>query len=152
MPAVFQRLADATGLVVYSYDCMGHGMSGPPGEDNRSYLPDAEMLIGDLLDFSNSVLETRVKTYKSAGFMCLAGYSMGGMISANVAARAPDLFSVLMLTSPLIDPMEGTPPLAYAIKYVLVTVLNFFRPKVRAAARHSAICVFATVCVCWPLV
>lgn len=122
----------AVGHDVYAVDLRGFGLSpGHPRHDTRV--------------IANAALVARVVAQVIERQVVLVGNSMGGMISAMVAARRPDLLRRLVLVDPALpmvrtrfDPMVTASLLAFTIPGAGETVMRRARSKVspQVAARQ----------------
>ena len=93
----YDRVIDAwtkSGLLVATYDLRGHGRS----EGRRGHVGS----FGEYVDDVNAVLGEleRHARWPAGKKPVLFGHSLGGLISASVAAEAPARFAGLAMTSP----------------------------------------------------
>ena len=94
------------GIAVYLYDHCGHGKSYRLTDDADSVHVDTyERYVNDL----NFIAEAAKKDYPDLP-LYLFGHSMGGGIAAVSACHEPDLFSKVVLSSPMIRPATGSFP------------------------------------------
>jgi alpha-beta hydrolase superfamily lysophospholipase len=93
----YDRVIEAwtkSGLLVATYDLRGHGRS----EGRRGHVDS----FGEYVDDVNAVLAEleRHDRWPAGKKPVLFGHSLGGLISASVAAEAPERFAGLAMTSP----------------------------------------------------
>jgi lysophospholipase len=91
------------GLLVATYDLRGHGRSeGRRGhvESFADYLDDLNAILGEL---------ERHDRWPAGTKPVLFGHSLGGLISASVAAEAPERFAGLAMTSPFFGLARAVP-------------------------------------------
>lgn len=91
---------------VYIYDHCGHGMSYRVIDDpDKVHIDSYKRYVNDLL------FVARTAKAEHPGLpLYLFGHSMGGGIAAAAAAFEPDLFSKVVLSSPMIRPATGNFP------------------------------------------
>ncbi|XP_075039731.1 monoglyceride lipase [Mixophyes fleayi] len=108
-----------TGLnfLVFSHDHVGHGQS----EGERMIVSDFQVYIRDGLQHVDLM---RKEHPDLPLFLC--GHSMGGAISILMANERPDLFSGLILISPLVLP---NPESASSFKVFAAKILNHVLPN-----------------------
>ena len=94
------------GFSVYLPEHCGHGFSYRLTEDESLvHLDSFERYVEDFIFVTKKAKEDNpgMKIY-------LYGHSMGGGIAAAVAARAPEMFEKVILSSPMIRPLTGGVP------------------------------------------
>lgn len=100
------------GYHVYMPEHCGHGRSYRlcgEGDLSLVHVDDYRRYVEDLLFIS------RIAAREFSGLpLCVYGHSMGGGIASAAAAEAPELFSRLILTSPMIRPKSDPVPWAAA--------------------------------------
>lgn len=93
-------------IAVYLYDHCGHGNSYRLADDpDRVHVDSYERYVNDL----NFIAKTAKADYPALP-LYLFGHSMGGGIAAAAACYEPDLFSKVVLSSPMIRPATGSFP------------------------------------------
>lgn len=103
-----------SGFHVYIPEHLGHGRSTRLVEDlSLVHTEDYRVYTDDLLAMASAAKET----YPGLP-LYLYGHSMGGGIAACAAAKDPDAFAKLVLSSPMIRPQTGRLPWT-AVKAVL---------------------------------
>ncbi|GAX77011.1 hypothetical protein CEUSTIGMA_g4458.t1 [Chlamydomonas eustigma] len=94
---VLTPLADA-GCILIGFDAYGHGRTGPASPWFRSYIRDFNELVKDFIEFT-----VYVRGQNPGLPIYSMGHSMGGTIVALAACRRPELYSGVILSSPLVQ-------------------------------------------------
>ncbi len=123
---VFERLASA-GVTVHALDAMGHGRS----DGARAFI-NLQVMIQDFQSLCGSAAGDRGDQIP----MFIAGHSLGGLVAAFTCLRSQEMWSGMLLCSPLLD-VEWTPVLRLqaAFSSVLASAVPRLKivPKVVAA-------------------
>lgn len=102
---VIYRFMDINYNVYFMEHC-GHGRSYRLVEDlSMVYVDNYERYLEDFLFFAHHVKKENLKLP-----LYLFGHSMGGGIAAGVAAKEPELFQKIILSSPMIRPYVKNVP------------------------------------------
>ncbi len=106
------------GYHVYIPEHCGHGRSYRLVEDlSLVHVDSHKRYIADLLAVARMAREDIDRNAGGASLpMYLYGHSMGGGIAIAAAARAPELFERIVLSSPMIRPLTG--PFPYGVTVV----------------------------------
>lgn len=93
-------------IAVYVHDHCGHGKSYRLIDDpDKVHVDSYERYVKDLI-----FIAEQAKAAHPGLPLYLFGHSMGGGIAAGTAAYAPDLFTKVVLSSPMIRPATGSFP------------------------------------------
>lgn len=119
------------GFHVYIPEHLGHGRSTRLTEDlSLVHVEDYRTYVDDLL----AVAAITKETYPGLP-LHLYGHSMGGGIAACAAAKEPDTFTRLILSSPMIRPQTGRIPWA-AVKAAIPVKLRLGKAKEYLSGHH----------------
>ncbi|MEM1295607.1 MAG: alpha/beta fold hydrolase [Verrucomicrobiota bacterium] len=99
---VAKRFCDR-GFLCVGVDLPGHGLSS----GSRGHVPSFD-LIGDLLDRNCLLLKGNLPEQAPIGVFA---HSMGGLVALDYLPRRSELFHFAWISSPLIDPSAGQPPI-----------------------------------------
>lgn len=119
------------GLHVFIPEHLGHGRSARLVEDlSLVHIEDYHTYVDDLL----AAAAIAKQTYPGLS-LYLYGHSMGGSIAACAASEEPELFTRLILSSPMIRPQTGRIPLA-AVKAIIPLKLKLKKDKDYLSGHH----------------
>lgn len=120
-----------SGFHVYIPEHLGHGRSTRLVEDlSLVHIDDYHTYVDDLLAAAFAAKQSYPELP-----LYLYGHSMGGGIAACAAARQPEVFSRLILSSPMIRPQTGRIPLT-AVKAILPVKLKLGKDKEYLSGHH----------------
>jgi acylglycerol lipase len=122
---VFERLASA-GVAVYAGDAMGHGRS-----DGTPAFIDLQLMIQDF----ESLCEIAKGDRADPVPMFVAGHSLGGLVAAFTCLHNQEMWSGLLLCSPLLD-VEWTPVLR--LQAAFSSVLAMAGPRLKIVPKVVA--------------
>lgn len=119
------------GFHVYIPEHLGHGRSTRLTEDlSLVHIDDYHTYVDDLL----AAAAAAGTAYPELP-LYLYGHSMGGGIAACAAAKEPDTFTKLILSSPMIRPQTGRIPWT-AVKATMPVKLRFGKEKEYLSGHH----------------
>ncbi|GBG62152.1 hypothetical protein CBR_g29351 [Chara braunii] len=113
------RFATA-GYGVFGVDVEGHGRS----EGLRGFIPDAEKMVGDCVDYFKTVRE-KAEFKKKARF--LYGESMGGATCLLIHRKEPGVWNGAILVAPMCKISEKMKPPAIVTR--VLTMVAAFAPR-----------------------
>lgn len=119
------------GFHVYIPEHLGHGRSTRLVEDlSLVHIDDYRTYVEDLLAAASAA-----KAAYPELPLYLYGHSMGGGIAACAAAKEPDIFTKLILSSPMIRPQTGRVPWT-AVKAAVPVKLRLGKEKEYLSGHH----------------